>query len=169
MDPFALLGLPRTFDLDPAAIRRAHLAAVTRLHPDAADEEPDESAELNRAKQVLMDPERRADALLRLLGGPSKEADKTLPGGGGYLMQMMQTREEIESASTDEARQTWRTWAAELRAEYIQRVSELFSRATHSTTPDPAVLKEIRVQLNAWRYVERMVEQLDGREGDFGN
>jgi len=27
--------------------------------------------------------------------------------------------------------------------------------------PDPALLGEIRTQLNAWRYIERLIEQLD--------
>lgn len=183
MDVFALLGLPRTFELELKDIRRAHLAAVARSHPDAgrdadADaldaagsvggEGGDEAGAINMAKQVLMDPERRADVLLVLMGGPSKDADKSLPPG--YLMEMMQTREQIDAATTPEAKRHWREWAAQRRAEHIQRVRDLFRRATphQGSTPQPAVLKDIRLELNAWRYIERLVEQLDGREGDFG-
>ncbi|MBX3390056.1 MAG: DnaJ domain-containing protein [Phycisphaeraceae bacterium] len=160
--PFEILGLPRTFDLDEGAIRRAYLARVAALHPDLAEAEDAqaESAELNRARDVLVDPESRANLLLSLLGGPPKEADKSLPPA--FLMEIMETREAIESslASGDEAeRKRWSDWGLKERSKYVGQVKGQF--AGLGASPDPGALRELRKTLNAWRYIERLIEQLD--------
>lgn len=160
--PFEILGLPRTFDLDEGAIRRAYLARVAALHPDLAegDDAQAESAELNRARAVLMNPETRANLFLSLLGGPTKEMDKSLPPA--FLMEIMETREAIETslASRDEAeRKKWSDWGQKERARYVEQVRSQF--AGLGASPDPPALKEIRKTLNAWRYIERLIEQLD--------
>jgi molecular chaperone HscB len=159
-DPFEILGLPLEFSLSDARIEGAYLARVARVHPDVAgDEESGEaSAWLNEARRVLKDPEGRANALLSALGGPAKEADKSLPDG--FLVQVMEVREELEGAmeSGDAARVGQaRAWAGARRAEYVAAVSALFSRANGSME----VLREIRRELNAWRYIERLIEQLE--------
>lgn len=163
-DPFALLGLPARFDLDAADIERAYLAKAARLHPDlvGGDEAAAAraSAELNRAKRILGDHERRAIALLTLLGGPVAAQDKSLPDG--FLMDILELREQVESArdSGDPAQVArWEAWAADERARYSGEMSQRF--ASLSDPPTPAALSEIRTQLNAWRYIERLIEQLD--------
>ncbi len=158
-DPFDLLGLPPTFDLDRAAIDRAYLSRAAAVHPDLAagdPEAPRRSALLNRARSILSDPESRAAALLARLGGPSKESDRSLPDG--FLAEILEVREEIEAAarSTDHAaRARWEAWADERRAAHIAEISRLFA------APDAPPLRAIRMELNAWRYVERLIEQLD--------
>lgn len=159
-DAFEILGLPKAFDLDPAALQRAYLAGAARLHPDmtrgsAGDGELADVSDLNRAKAVLSDPERRAEELLAALGGPAKEADKSLPAG--FLMRIMDVRTELDGArqSGDAAAVSrWRSWAQEQRAEFVRTVREMFARAAPP-------LAEIRRTLNAWRYIERMIEQMD--------
>ncbi len=168
-NPFAALGLSARFDLDPGAIRRAWLTASGRLHPDRAGGDPLEeseiarrSAQMNEAKRVLDDPESRADALLRLLGGPAKEEDKSLPDG--FLMEMMGVREDLESAADDPSkRQDLERWATEQREGHIARVGALFAEAGEPA--DAGSLTAIRMELNAWRYIERMLEQIDPAEG----
>ena len=84
------MGLARRFDITAAEIRRAYLQRAAAVHPDlAGDDAGEAAAALNRAKMVLENPERRANALLALLGGPAKEQDKSLPPG--FLMEMMDT------------------------------------------------------------------------------
>lgn len=164
MDPFATLGLPLRFDLPPAEIERAYLAAVGGAHPDLAGGAPlgsgaADAASINDAMRVLMDPERRAEALLARLGGPSKE-DRSLPDG--FLMEVMELRQEIEgdlAADGEAARTKWETWAAERRQERIASVGALFAGLTDP--PRQEELQAIRVELNAWRYLERLIEQLD--------
>lgn len=156
-DPFAVLGLPRRFDLGEGEIERAFLTRAAGAHPDAAGDD-DAMADLTDARRVLADPERRANALLALLGGASKEADRSLPDG--FLMEIMETRQQVEAELPDpEARVRWTEWAKAERARYAQAVGRLFERA--GSDADGSVLTSIRTQLNAWRYIERLAEQLD--------
>jgi molecular chaperone HscB len=161
-DPFAVLGLPARYDIDPAEVERAYLARAAQLHPDLAGDDEDVAvlaAGLNRAKRVLLNDELRADVLLRGLGGPAKEQDKSLPPG--FLMEMMELREAVETAmasGSEGERAEWQHWAAEQRDHYRRVVGGLFALGT-----GPENLKAIRVQLNAWRYIERLIEQLDPR------
>lgn len=171
-DPFDALGLPPEFDLDAARIDRAYLARAAARHPDLAMDDESavaDAARLNRARQELKDPESRAAALLKRLGGPDKSQDKSLPDG--FLMEMMEIREEIEAAIAGPdpgQRERWRAWAGERREAHIRRVSSMFRAA--GPAPSPEALREVRRELNAWRYAERLIEQLDpeydGREAD---
>lgn len=167
-DPFDALGLEPRFDLPTAEVERAYLARAAACHPDLAGGGPAEDAEaarlaatINDAKAVLLNPESRARALLARLGagvaggGP----DRDLPEG--FLMGIMQTRMEVEEAlvggqATELAR--WRDWAAGERRSYIERIDGLFSGLSYP--PSSPALDEIRRQLNAWRYIERMLEQI---------
>ncbi len=162
-DAFDLLGLPAAFDLDPADLQRAYLERAARVHPDLAgggdDQAARESARLNEARRVLGDPELRASALLARLGGPAKEQEKSLPPG--FLAAIMETREEVEGAlasGDSAARARWESWAAARRSEHIESVGRLFRGLGTPTAPQ--ALRAIRVELNAWRYTERLIEQL---------
>lgn len=157
--PYATLGLPRRFALHDAEIQRAYLAAAASVHPDLASGDPEapaRAAALNAARDTLADPERRATALLHLLGGPSAAEDKSLPDG--FLIDMLEVREQVEASRGDaEATARWERWADEQRDAFIQRVAALFEGAAN----DPARRAAIRRELNAWRYIERLIEQLD--------
>ena len=160
-DPFEILGLHPRFALDPITLEKAYLSRVARLHPDAEGMEDNHNAaaSLNDARTLLADPERRAAALLERLGGPSASTDKGLPTG--FLAEMMELRETIESdlrSDPLQARAKWRAWADKHRSEYIERVGTMFDRL--SAPPQHSDLKAIRVHLNAWRYIERLIEQL---------
>ncbi|MDX2116254.1 MAG: hypothetical protein SFZ24_11645 [Planctomycetota bacterium] len=166
-DPFALLQLPRTYAIDRAALTRAWLTATARLHPDRPDA-PDDAARalavINLARAELEDDERRAAALLALSGGPSKETDQSLPGG--FLVEMLETREQAEwdiQNEGDAARTRWGEWAEQRRAAHRATVTDLFSRHADAPPDSPAaaaILRDIRRELNAWRYIERMLEEL---------
>lgn len=170
-DPFDTLGLAPCFDLSDEQIERAYLARIAAAHPDRETGGQDRAASLNDARRVLLDPERRAAALLARMGGPGAAEDKSLPDG--FLMEIMETRAEIEQAMaadpSDETRAQWEAWAGRRRAEYARQVSALFERAAGG---ERGVLAEIRTLLNAWRYIERLIEQLDPdydpARADFG-
>jgi len=174
-DPFTLLGLTPAFDLDAGELQRRFLDRVARLHPDVAVKKPEgeeysgdsevEAARLNDARAVLADPEKRASALLTLLGGPGGDREKSLPPG--FLMKIMEVREQIEEVarSRDPAQvETWHRWARQRRAEFIATVAVLFREVVESSGSERPALRlvEIRRQLNAWRYIERLREQLEG-------
>ncbi len=175
-DPYDTLGLEPRFGITEEQIERAYLERIASAHPDRADDAPDlgRSADLNEARRTLLNPERRAAALLARLGGPGAAEDKSLPDG--FLMEIMETRSEIEQELTDDpspqTRAKWQAWAEQQRRQYADRVSALFDRAAPGADPDPAALREIRTLLNAWRYIERLIEQLDPdhdpARADFG-
>ena len=162
-DPFAILGLEPTFDLPAHVVERAYLVRAGATHPDAAGPGPDAAdgaALLNRAKDTLLHSESRAGAMLSRLGGPSKEQDKSLPPG--FLMEFMETRAEVDAALTghdEAARWRWRAWALRRRADYERVVGQAFLSV--GTPPAPSLLAVIRRELNAWRYIERLIEQID--------
>lgn len=169
-DPFDALGLEPRFDLPDAEIERAYLARIASAHPDRDADSAGRAAGLNIARTILLSAERRANALLTRLGGPGPSADKSLPDG--FLMEMMTVRSEIEEAIAeggDQARREWEAWADQRRAGHVERITPLFARAAEG---DKDTLAEIRTELNAWRYVERLIEQLDPEydpdRADFG-
>jgi molecular chaperone HscB len=155
-DAFETLGLPARFDLDAEMIQRAYLAGSGAVHGDEA-----ESARLNAARITLEDPEKRALLLLTRLSGPGKEADRSLPDG--FLMEMMEVRERIEADRGDPgAMDRWEDWGEAKRQGHIAAAGKLFEQAREERpTPGPQVLAAIRRELNAWRYIERMLEQLN--------
>lgn len=163
-DAFAVLGLPRSFEIDPRALQAAYLRRAAALHPDRIadpfqrEEAQRSAAALNDARALLADDEQRANLLLRLAGGPAKEEDQSLPEG--FLIEMMDIRQELEAALArgDEAeRARLETWARNRREQHIATVRNLF--AALGDNPTREGLAAIRRELNAWRYIERMLEQ----------
>lgn len=162
-DAFDLLGLQPAYGIDETSLRRAFLRKAAEHHPDVrvegGEDAEDATAALTAARAALADPLQRAEVLLGRLGGPGKEREKTLPEG--FLVYIMGVREDVEAdvaAGGEGARAKWQEWGRAKRGEHEQTVLGLFER--HSQTGDQAVLSEIRRELNAWRYIERLLEQL---------
>lgn len=156
-DAFEVLGLTARYGITPAEVQREYLARAASLHPDRVGVEDAEahSAALNEARSVLNDPEQRANTLLTRLGGPTKDSDKSLPTG--FLAAMMEVREAMAGelpSGGEAAKARWRAWAGERRREHEARVGAMFEE-------NPPALAAIRTELNAWRYVERLAEQID--------
>lgn len=167
-DPFARLGLPRRFALEARAVQSAYLRRLGGLHPDREpnplkrEEAAREAALVNEARRVLLDDEARANALLTLLGGVPEDAVKALPEG--FLMEMMEVREDMEQALTshdpEEAARV-EAWAREQRSAYFTRLEPLWDAAAGSDASALHARCTIRRELNALRYIERMIEQID--------
>lgn len=162
-DPFALFGLAPAFDLDMQALRRDWLRRSASLHPDRPGAGPDAAeqlAALNRAKETLEDPERRAAALMLALGEPQAGRSDALPPG--FLIEMLEIREGLEEAQAqrDAARiAEFQAWADQRRAGCIEEFRSRLAAA--GPRPSLADLRDLRVILNGWRYIERMLEQID--------
>ena len=158
-DPFALLKIPPSFDLDLAQLEKTYLTESAANHPDRfADpieqaDAAERSAALNQAYRQLRDPESRARALLAAQGG-TKDQESALPPD--LLMEMMEVREDLDDAiqrQDTEALKRHRRWADQQRAGYLDRLAVLFTQA-------PVDGLEVQRQLNALRYIERMLEQI---------
>lgn len=184
LDAFEVLGLPVSFGVGPAQVQRAYMARAAAAHPDALsaweagggefDPEQEGAAEgtaegaaarLNRAKETLLDDEQRAAVVLARLGGPAANEDRSLPPS--LLADVMDKRSEFENAQgkgNAHAMEALRHWAHGQRQHRVETISGLFERA--AAMPAGAVrvpvLKAIRTELNAWRYIERMLEQVSG-------
>ena len=166
-DPFAALDLPVRFDIDLADVRRRLMRATRTLHPDRASS-PIEASEnttrlaaMNAAAQSLEDDLERAEFVLRRHGGPSPSEDRSLPDG--FLESMLEVRMELASAhaSGDEAdRARLEDWA---RSEWNDRRSAVAGLldSEEDRVPDHAALVAVRLELNRWRYAQRMLEQID--------
>ena len=161
-DAFEVLGIEPAFDIDRALVERRWLMHTARLHPDRAADPHDAARQLarvNAARHTLLDDEQRANALLRHHRGPSSEADNRLPDG--FLIEIFELRQDIEEtlASRDpEGIAAVEADATHRRHAFITTVAHLFANLTDPPTPDD--LATIRRQLNAWRYIERLIEQL---------
>jgi molecular chaperone HscB len=164
-DPFKTLGLPRRYDLNEADLHPKFIQLSSVNHPDRYSDPVDQadaaerSAEINQAYATLKDPQRRADALLILIGGPAKEQDKSLPPD--LLMDMMETRESMEEAiaqgnltQLDELR----AWGQDQKEAHLKKIADLFGEHENNLPEDAG--KTIRVELNTLRYIQRMLEQM---------
>ena len=160
-DAFDVLGLVPGFDLTVAEIRAAYLARAAAAH---AGGDEGASARLNGAMQQVQDPLTRGGLLLARLGGPSDPADRSTPDGFlGELLDARERAQDARSAGRLQEVQDLLTWAQARRSGEIARVRELLAQvpAMHGEQRQ-RVLGQARQHLNAWRAIERMLEQVAG-------
>lgn len=99
IDPFALLGLPRRYHLDPGAAKRRYLDLQRAAHPDRHVARPaverrmalQWTAALNEARRVVEDDRRRARWLATGRALPAERGGPTLDGA--FLAEMFQWSE----------------------------------------------------------------------------
>jgi molecular chaperone HscB len=130
MDPFATLGIARTFDVDLVAAERVHRELSRALHPDkfvsAGSSERratlGKAVEVNEAWRIVRDPVRRAEALLGLSGVPVGEGEGPKPATE-FLMEMLEQREALSDAKRARDLAAVRTMAAAIdaRARDVER------------------------------------------------
>lgn len=167
-DPFDVLGIDPSFDIDLVSLKRRVRRQVAALHPDRftdpleVDHATRETARLNAAWKTIENEEHRANLLLVRLGGPAADQDHSLPGE--FLQEMLSVRLELEEAieSCDaKALARLTDWSDTKQAELRERVrTGLFD--LEQETADPA---GIRLDLNVWRYIQRMRDELAGAAG----
>jgi molecular chaperone HscB len=132
MDPFATLGLPRSFDVDLAALEKTHRDLSRALHPDrhvasmASErrESLSRAIEVNEAWRIVRDPIRRAESLLSLQGVGVGE-DREPKAAPEFLMEMLEQREELSRAIAEGDRGSLRNLAEAIRARAAQAERDL--------------------------------------------
>jgi molecular chaperone HscB len=123
MDPFATLGIERTFEIDLAVVEKTHRELSRTLHPDRhARGGPTErryalskAVEVNEAWRILRDPIQRAEALFTLAGIPVGETHEPKPSTE-FLMDMMEQREGLAEAREKRDLGAARRLASEIEA-----------------------------------------------------
>jgi molecular chaperone HscB len=174
--PFLLLGIAPGFALDEKQLQKKLFSATRRMHPDffggAAPEEralaERNTAELNSAHRLLSNDYRRADWLLRSLGGPDEKAEREMPRA--FLMEVLEWNEALEAARESQPGSPERAALASLGTELRGRRSEVIGRAgdaidtalsDDAAERDAAALTEVRRLLNAVRYLDRALDEME--------
>lgn len=159
---FELLGLPVRFDLEPDAIDAAYFRAARLAHPDrsaaAGGAAVHASAALNQAYETLRSPRLRAEYLLERSGGRSAAEDKSVPPD--VLAAAMELREELDAALTAHDAEALRRIAQQARAASERHESSAFS-AARRLPGDEGMRAQMRADLNALKYCEKLLEQLE--------
>jgi molecular chaperone HscB len=109
MDPFAILGFERKYDIDLAAAERRHRELSRALHPDryagagAAERKLTlaKAIEVNEAWRIVRDPIARAEALFTLAGLMVGEDREPKPSPA-LLMEAMDRREALAEARANQ-------------------------------------------------------------------
>jgi len=168
-DPFALLGETPRFDLDDSALRKRLLALSRRVHPDFFAASPTDRARaeentalLNKAHEVLADPFRRADWLVRHLGGPAEEESRDMPPE--FLAEVLEWNEAIDEARSappdSPERRGLETLGAALEAERTACNARIAALLVPLPAAGATALKDARRELNAARYLGRALRQI---------
>lgn len=169
-NPYAAFGLPLAFGVDKEQLRKKQLQLTRLMHPDFFGGEnaalrklaERNTAELNRAYELLKDDAARAEWLVRELGGPTQESVRDMPPE--FLMEVMEWSEALEEARGTDARSPKRMRLAPLRAELTDRRRVLLAEIASNLDPLPPVddprLVQLRRDLNAVRYLDRALTEL---------
>ncbi|HSS01289.1 MAG TPA: Fe-S protein assembly co-chaperone HscB [Kofleriaceae bacterium] len=159
-DPFGLLGLAPSFEVDLAALERAFFERSKQHHPDrvaggtAAERVAalSRSRALNDAYQLIKRPVPRAEYLLARAGVTIGDNERLDPA---FLMEILELREELAAAraagDTALVEKLQRAMQAR-RKEALDALPALFAAS------DFAAIKERLILL---RYVNRYLEECD--------
>ena len=173
MDPFATLGIERTFTVDIQALEKTHRELSRALHPDkfvgAAPTERraalGKAVEVNEAWRTVKDPIRRAEALFELAGIAVGERNEPKPSPA-LLMDMMEQREALAEAKT--ARDTGAV--ARLSGELEARASEAeraLAGGFAAAGGDREKLLLLVPRLGELRFYRRFLEEVSAIEDAF--
>lgn len=168
---FDRLEMPRRFALDLDVLERHYLERARLVHPDhrqfVDDEERrlslQQAAELNEAYRCLADPFRRAEYLLELEGGPSVAEVRNVEAD--FLEEMLERRMKIEDVREahppdSQPRLALERELTDRKDAVIERIAACFDRLASDDADRPALLRRIRQELNAARYVSGLLRDL---------
>lgn len=168
--PFETLGVQRGYELNAMALRKRLLALSRRMHPDffaGADaatraRAQRNTAELNAAFEILSDEFRRADWLVRSLGGPGEDEERQLPVE--FLSEVLEWNEAVEEARSAGPDAPAHPALAELdrklRAEREAAMREISDMLSPLPDAHASELARVRRRLNAVRYLDRTLHEI---------
>jgi molecular chaperone HscB len=170
MDPFETLGIPRSFDVDLAAVERTHRDLSRALHPDrfvsAAPSERraalSKAAEVNEAFRIVRDPIRRAEALFRLAGVPVGE-DKEPKADPDFLMEVLEQREALAEAKAKKDLVSVMALAQVMQ----RRAEEAEHVLARGFSGDGTNVAPLLPKLGELRFYRRFLEEVSAIEDDL--
>ncbi|GAC1353077.1 MAG: Fe-S protein assembly co-chaperone HscB [Polyangiales bacterium] len=171
LDPFATLGLPRQFALDMKGLRDRHLDLSRALHPDRYASSPSaerrlslsRAIEVNEAFRTLRDPIARAEALLQLEGLGAEIGETREPkASGDFLMQVLESREQLEEARASKSKEAVQAVLHDARAQFAaveEELARMLDEALSATEVDRHDrLKRAIPLLGKLRYASRFMQ-----------
>jgi len=166
-DKFAVLGLPRGFELEARQLDERFRTLSRKLHPDrfarATARERRFSLEqttlLNDAYRTLQDPARRAEHLLELRG-VRPLSDTAMPEE--FLEEAMADREKLLEAKMEGGKDGVEQLSAGIRKKRDAALEEIAS-VLRDASPQPAALSRVSELLARLRYYARYLDEAMGR------
>jgi molecular chaperone HscB len=170
MDPFATLGIDRTFDIDLAAVERTHRELSRALHPDkhsagGASERRyalSKAIEVNEAWRTIRDPIRRAESLFSLAGIAVGESNEPKPSAD-LLMDVMEQRESLAEARSKQDLESVRALSSNVaaRAREAERALSEGFRQAGPAVKDRALLEGLLPRLGELRFYRRFLDEVN--------
>jgi molecular chaperone HscB len=176
LDKFAVLGLPRSYELDEGVLDEAFRGLSRKLHPDrfarATPRERRFSLEqttiLNDAYRTLRDPVRRAEHLLALRGvkvaGEERGGAAAMPQE--FLEQALEDRERLLEAKMEGGPAAVARLAEGVRGKRQEAMDEI-GRALREPSPSDAQLRRTADLLARLRYYARYLDEVEGRAAEI--
>jgi molecular chaperone HscB len=169
-DPFEILGVAKSFDLDPASLEQRYRELCRALHPDRYVGSPagerraalSRAVDVNAAFRMLRDPARRAEALLAL-NGHGAEGVESARAAPALLMEVMERREALGEARRGRDLQKLRALRDEVRKRQQQAIAGL-TQAFAAVPPD---LTNAERLLGELRYHQRFLEEAGSAEDEL--
>lgn len=152
-DYFSLLSLPRSFEVDAAALEQSYFALQREYHPDrfakASAEEraiaTQMSVRVNDAYQTLKSPLARAQYLLQLAGWLETKPDQAT------LVESMEMQEQLAEATHEAAMMALAKSAGTAQEKCLAGLSSAFA------APDYARAAQLALRLS---YVSKLLENI---------
>jgi molecular chaperone HscB len=164
-EPFSLLGLTPSYEIDLSALEKAFFERSKELHPDRYANAPaaervvalTKARALNDAYQTLKKPVPRAEYLLQRAGVTIGDNERLDPE---FLMEILELREALA-----EARQAGKL------ADVERMQQDMAARRNTTLAKLPALfaandLPGIKTQLIVLRYLDRYLEECDAALGE---
>jgi len=171
LDPFAIFGLVRGWTIDQQDLSQRLRRFGRLMHPDyyaaagdaARELAEDNTAALNEAHELLSDDFRRADWLVRALGGPGESDERQMPQA--FLMEVLEWNETLDDARNAAGGGPERTELEGLGQTLDTERAATMERIGAGLTPLPddgsTALTALRRELNAIRYLDRARRELE--------
>jgi molecular chaperone HscB len=161
-DDFALMGLPRRFQIDLKALDEYRKDLQRQAHPDrhathgaAAQRVAMQwSVRINEAYQRLRDPVKRAAYLCELSGAPI-DAERNTAMPPEFLMQQMQWREDLDDAQSPDAIENLLDQVVTARRDALVRLGTLLDEQS-----DPQAASGV---VRALMFIQRFADDVQDR------
>jgi molecular chaperone HscB len=176
VDKFAVLGLPRAYEVDEHALDETFRSLSRKLHPDrfarATPRERRFSLEqttlLNDAYRTIRDPVKRAEHLLALRGvkvaGEERGGSAAMPQE--FLEQALEDREKLLEAKTEGGPEAVAKLAEGVRGKRQEAMDEI-ARALSEQRPTHDQLQRTAELLARLRYYARYLDEVEGRAAEI--